>query len=335
MRELEKHCEWTSDDMRDPAVWTETFDKAEQDEIDAALRAMRRKSDDFLQLSKDDFPLPTLEARIAKMKEELVNGRGVVRIRGVDRKRYHNTELCLIYWGIGAHLGTPWAQNAKGHVLGDVTDHHKEPGDPTARGNEIGGSKLPFHCDGSDLVGLLCLDAGAEGGLSRIANCVSLHNILVRERPDLAEVLYGDLPYDYRGEQRDGAKPYYMAPGFTDHDDRLFMRLIPPYIWASQRHPEAPRLSKQQMEAITWINDTAESGRFNVEMAFDAGDMQFINNYHVLHGRASYEDKPRQVRHLKRLWLETDAYASRPAYFFNKSHWNETKTISRMDVAAE
>ena len=37
------------------------------------------------------------------------------------------------------------------------------------------------------------------------------------------------------------------------------------------------------------------------------GDMQFINNYHVLHGRTAYEDDrgAGQIRHLKRLWLET------------------------------
>ena len=57
----------------------------------------------------------------------------------------------------------PWAQNAKGHLLGDVKDQGKALDDPTARGNEIGGSALGFHSDGSDLVGLLCLDPGVSG----------------------------------------------------------------------------------------------------------------------------------------------------------------------------
>lgn len=335
MRELEKQCEWTAADMADPAVWTELLDQREQDEIDAALRAAQRKSRDFLEIGKGDFPLPTLSARLEKIKNELVNGRGVVRIRGVNRAAYDNDEMCLIYWGIGAHLGSPWAQNAKGHVLGDVTDHGKRPDDPTSRGNELGGVKLPFHCDGSDLVGLMCLDPGADGGMSRIANCVALHNTLVRERADLAAALYENLPYDFRGEQRPGSKPYYFVPGFTEWGERLFMRLIPPYIWASQRHPEAPRLTDKQHEALVWINETAESGRFNVEMAFEAGDIQFINNYHVLHGRAAYQDEPGKVRHLKRLWLETDAYETRPPYFVNNvsSHWNQKRVISRMDAA--
>jgi hypothetical protein len=182
----------------------------------------------------------------------------------------------------------------------------------------------------------MCLDPGADGGVSRIANAVSLHNLLVRERPELAQSLYEELPYDYRGEQRPGGRPYYLVPGFTDWDGRLFMRLIPPYIWASQRHPDCPRLTDRQSRALRWIEDAAESGRFNVEMAFEAGDMQFINNYHVLHGRAPYRDSPGKVRHLKRLWLETDAYASRPPCFENdrNQHWNARRVISRLDAAA-
>ena len=123
-------------------------------------------------------------------------------------------------------------------------------------------------------------------------------------------------------------------PGFTEWGDRLFMRLIPPYIAASQRHREAPRLSAVQQEALTWMIGMAEAGRFNVEMAFEPGDIQFINNYHVLHGRTAYQDRPGKVRHLKRLWLETDAYETRPSYFANNvsTGWNEKRVISRLDA---
>ena len=55
-----------------------------------------------------------------------------------------------------------------------------------ARGNELGGVALPFHCDGSDLVGLLCLENGISGGLSAVASSVGIHNTLVADRPDLA-----------------------------------------------------------------------------------------------------------------------------------------------------
>ncbi len=249
-RILEAHCEWTSIDVADEEVWTERLDDAALGELDAALRHALAKSEDVLELGRDDFPLPALHDRLLRIEDDLINGRGFVRFRGVDRRAYSQAEMEVIYWGIGTHLGLPWAQNKHGHVLGDVTDQNKAANDPTTRGNELGGVALPFHCDGSDLVGLMCLENGRTGGLSAVANSVRIHNQLVAERPDLATALYDELPYDFRGEEPPGGKPYYLLPVFTEWEDRLFVRCIPPYIWASQRHPEAPRLTDLQIEAL-------------------------------------------------------------------------------------
>jgi hypothetical protein len=242
----------------------------------------------------------------------------------------------IIYWGIGMHLGFPWPQNKYGHVLGDVTDQQKAANDPTARGNELGGMALPFHCDGSDLVGLLCLANGLSGGLSAVANSVTIHNRLVEERLDLASVLYEPFPYDFRGEQAPGRQPFYELPVFTEWNDRLFVRCIPPYIWMSQRHPDAPRLTPAQTEALQRVVELADDARHHVLMDFQPGDMQFINNFHVLHGRTAYEDDRGQhrVRHLKRLWLETTVLADRPPHFARNvsSHWDENRSVSRLRV---
>ncbi|RAK59631.1 taurine catabolism dioxygenase TauD [Phenylobacterium hankyongense] len=335
---LETACEWSAEDVRDPARWTEQLSAAEIAELEAAIARARDRSSDLLDLGKADFPLPTLGPRLRAIETELMDGRGFVLIRGLPRERWTNDDMCLAYWGIGAHLGKPWPQNAKGHVLGDVTDQGKQPGDPTARGNELGQIGLDYHCDGSDLVGLLCLQTGVEGGLSAVCNSVALHNRLVRERPELAAELYQPQPYDYRGEQPAGKPAWYSMPVFTRHGDRLFVRLIRPYILASQRHAEAPRLTDKALEALTWMQETAESGRYAVTMDFRPGDMQFINNYHVLHGRTPYRDDRAagRVRHLKRLWLETDLLADRPSIFTNRmgSHWAKKLSVSRLDAAS-
>ena len=334
LRTLEEHCEWTAADFTDEDSFTEHLTGAELAELDAALRHARRKSDDPLDLDRDDFPLPTLAGRLAAIEAELIDGRGFVRIRGVDRAAYSQEEMELIYWGIGTHLGRPWAQNRAGHVLGDVTDQGRTAADPTARGNELGGIALPFHCDGSDLVGLMCLSDGRAGGLSSVSNSVRIHNRLVRERPDLAAALYEPLPYDFRGEQPEGGQPFYSLPVFTEWEDRLFARCIPPYIWASQRHPAAPRLSDAQVEALRAVEAMAAEADNHVTMPLRPGDMQFINNYHVLHGRTAYEDDRSggRVRHLKRLWLETYVLTSRPPHFANRSHWESRRSTSRIRV---
>jgi hypothetical protein len=131
---LEAACEWRAGDVADEAAWTAVFTPAETAEIDAAIA--QAKSSDLLDITRDDFPLPTLSKRLKAIEDDLIHGRGFVRLRGLDRERYSNDELCLIYWGIGAHLGKPWPQNMYGHLLGDVTDQGKQVGDPTARGND-------------------------------------------------------------------------------------------------------------------------------------------------------------------------------------------------------
>ncbi|HUC05516.1 MAG TPA: TauD/TfdA family dioxygenase, partial [Acidimicrobiales bacterium] len=208
--------------------------------------------------------------------------------------------------------------------------------DPTVRGNELGGVALPYHSDGSDLVGLLCLRTAREGGLSCVANAVSIHNQMVRDHPDLAAALYEPLPYDARGEHASGGKPYYSIPGFTERADRLFVRFIPPYILASQRHPEAPRLSDLTRAAIDKAVELANDPDLNVYMDLQPGEMQFINNYHVLHGRTAYVDDPEHgyKRHLKRLWLATYALADRPAHFqaLGRTHWEAKRSVSRLEA---
>jgi hypothetical protein len=335
-RILEPHCEWSAEQVADEATWTEVFTPDELEELDAALRRALAHSHDVLDIGPEQFPLRHLQRRLADVEQELINGRGFVRLRGIDRDRYSQAEMEVLYWGIGLHLGYPWPQNKYGHVLGDVTDQGKATSDPTARGNELGGVALPFHCDGSDLVGLLCLDDGRSGGLSAVASSVAIHNRLVREEPELATVLYEPYPYDFRGEQAPGRRAFYELPVFTDWDDRLFMRCIPPYIWATQRHPDAPRLGARSRQALERVVELADDPVHHVHMELRPGDIQFINNFHVLHGRTAYDDdrSTGQIRHLKRLWLETSVLANRPPHFAKNvsSHWEQRRSASRMQV---
>lgn len=332
---LETPCEWHSDDVADESLWTEVLSEGETDELDSALRHALSISSDVLDIEREHFPLGQLATRLKSVEAELINGRGFVRLRGVDRSRYSQAEMEMLYWGIGTHLGTPWAQNKHGHMLGDVTDQKRAVDDPEARGNELGGVGLPFHTDGSDLVGLMCLQNGIEGGLSTVANSIVIHNQLVREAPELAAELYKPQPFDFRGEQPKGEKGWYMVPIFTDFGGRLFVRCIPPYTVASQRHSDAPRLTELAKRALKRVVELADDPQNHVAMVLAPGDMQFINNYHVMHGRTPYQDDrgAGSVRHLKRLWLETRVLEARPEHFRNVNlSWMKNRSVSRMTV---
>jgi hypothetical protein len=97
-------------------------------------------------------------------------------------------------------------------------------------------------------------------------------------------------------------------PMFTRRKDRLFVRYIRPYIEASRRHADAPRPSEAAREAMNRVDAMCADPEYHLSMMLQPGDMQFVNNYHVLHARDAYTDDraSHRIRHLKRLWLETE-----------------------------
>jgi hypothetical protein len=335
---LEEQCEWRTGEVGDSYILH--LDDDHVAELDAALVHAESRVDDVLDITRDLFPLPTLGPELVGLARELIDGRGMVLIRGVPVERYSKDRASAIYWGVGTHLGQPWPQNAKGHLLGDVTDQGKAVDDPTSRGNELGGIALPFHSDGSDLVGLFCLDAGAGGGDSLVANAVTIHNDLVRDDPEVAALLYEPFPYDMRGEQAPGSRAWYTMPVFSRVGERLFVRYIRPYIEASRRHEDAPRPSPEARAALDRLDAMCRDPQYTVAMGMRPGDMQFVNNYHVLHGRDAYTDDRAagRIRHLKRLWLETEVLADedKPERFRlgrTDSYWSSKgRTKSELNV---
>lgn len=329
---LETGAGWRASDIADRALWTYRLTADDIAELEAALAYARAHCADVLDVTREHFPLPTLAATIRRFEDELIDGRGFQLISGLPVERHGDADASAIYWGIGMHLGSPWPQNKHGHLLGDVTDQGRYASDPTARGNELGPVGMPYHSDGSDLVGLMCLRKAISGGISTVANAVLAHNEMVRTHPDLAAELYQPMIYDCRGEEQPGHSPTYTMPVFTRHGDRLFVRYIRPYIESARRHPGVPPLSAAQREACDLLDRMCRTPDFNVYMDLQPGDMQFINNYHVLHARTSFVDHPEpgQKRFLKRLWLETRKLTDRPSQFqlagSNKAWWARKRT---------
>ena len=55
------------------------------------------------QVSKADFPLPTLGPLLADIQQEVLRGRGFALIRGLPVERWSRLETLVAYWGIGLH----------------------------------------------------------------------------------------------------------------------------------------------------------------------------------------------------------------------------------------
>ena len=202
-------------------------------------------------------------------------------------------------------LGEPVSQNAMGHILGHVKDIGYEYRRPTHRGYQTA-ARLPYHCNSSDIVALLCLKPARSGGLSSIVSSGALYNEMLRRDPDLVAELCRPVYRDRRGEVPAGADPWYAVPVFNPMPDgSLVTTYVRSSIRKAQRFPEVPRLTSALDAACDLLDSLAESSDVHLDMEFRPGDIQFLNNHWILHSRTAFEDfpEPEQRRHLFRLWL--------------------------------
>ncbi|POO72266.1 taurine catabolism dioxygenase TauD, partial [Bacillus subtilis] len=70
----------------------------------------------------------------------------------------------------------------------------------------------PFHVDGADIVGLMCVRTARAGGASLVVSSTSIYNALLRDHPDMIPLLYEPLWFDHRGEHNAvTGKPYWVT----------------------------------------------------------------------------------------------------------------------------
>ena len=296
---------WYRADLERSEGWIHALTPPELDEIEAALHFSKRRSQKLLDIGTDSFPLPTVRRKLHAIRDEVMQGRGIALLRGIPVGRYPREDLARIYLGLGRHLGTLRSQNAAGHVLGHVCDighdHHKNA---DQRGYAAAGP-MGFHTDSVDIVALMCLQPAKTGGDTKVVSSVTVHNEIWKRRPDLAPLMFEPVFRDRRGEIPEGKDPWWVMPVYQWHEGDLFSHYSSVYIRSAQRFGAAARFSDAQLELFDLLEAVAEEPALHLQMPFAAGDIQFVNNHHMFHGRASYEDwpEPDRRRHLLRLWV--------------------------------
>lgn len=313
-----------------PAAWTAKSLMAQQDEwiyqltdddvaeLDAALQQIKARGLIVPKFGTADFPMPQLAAKLKDFIQSLSIGMGIFYLRGFPVQRYSKDDASAIFWGIGAHIGRPWQQNARGHVLGDVINEGRDPKkDMNARGYQST-MELDLHTDGADIVGLLCLKQAPEGGENQLCSAVSAFNQVVEENPVAARhLLETEYCFDWRGEEQPGEAPYYHSKMLNRLEDGgIACFCIFEYVRSSQRFEEVPRLTDADVAAFEAFNKAKWNESLVFRLRQVPGDMLFLNNHFMMHARSEFKDSedPKERRHLRRLWLETDDWVGkRPA----------------------
>jgi hypothetical protein len=314
IHEIHGPADWTGDEMREQSDWMIELQPGHVDELTAALNDVDRPGLELIDIAKSDFPLPTLGPVLEDMVDELMNGRGFALLRGVpvDSLTEHQAELMA--WGLGLHVGIPLQQGLGAKLLVHVRDQGVDPNSPLARGYQHR-AFLNYHTDTPDVVALLCIRPAKEGGVSTIVSSVAVHNEIVRARPDLADLMYEPWWHDRR--RGDGPDSFFQCPIYAVDEarTRLFAYYGPDYVRSAPRGANVPDLTPQQIEAMKLLERLNNEPRFVLDMHFQPGDVQFLNNYVVMHGRTEYVDypDPELKRDLIRVWLTVDRELGLPA----------------------
>lgn len=297
---------WTGSDMALRRDWVWQLTNEEADEISTAVAFNHDRP--ILEITKEDFLLPKLSARMGKIIESVDQGVGIALIRGVPITNMDEDDAARALWGLGRHVGQPQIQDAARSLLHHVRD---TGGDwqinPRMRVYETNAEQV-FHNDGGDLVMLLCRHAAKSGGASRMVSAVTLFNEVIQRAPDLAEALQFPFPFDARGQQLPGCPDVQHVPIFVWHAGRLNALHKRHYIKMAERFDDIPPLSGAQIKALDLIDEICADPAVQLSFNLEPGDIQVASNFTILHARDAFEDfdEPARKRHMLRLWLGLD-----------------------------
>lgn len=281
-------------------------------DIDPLLReaeAQQKTQDNF---AFDAIDLPRLRQTLRPIVEELKDGCGFALLRGFPTHAFSTEALKLALLIIGNHMGLvgPQAPRAKG--IGEVMDVNPPEGDRYYY--HVGGA-LPMHMDPVDVVGLLCVRKAKQGGESRIVSAMAVHDEILRTRPDLLKILYRGFRHRRREHRRHDGKALtdHYCPVFADIGGEIICNYLPAPIRMAV-DDGLMTLTAQEEEALQLLDETSERDDLCLQMDMEPGDIQFLNNRIIQHGRADYEDFDalEKRRLMLRLWLTIPGWKKYP-----------------------
>lgn len=264
------------------------------------------------------FPLTAIAEDVAAWRRILHQGRGMFILRGFPITDIDPEEMRLMYLGLGTHFGRPVSQSMLGDLVGDVVNVGGKDKNERAYRNS---RELKLHTDRCDHIGMLCLRPAMQGGVSGYASAVTIHNIMLAERPDLLAHLYNGFYHHLFGEQKPGDPPVTTerVPIFSVTDGVPCVIYIRGYIDLAVEEGHV-QLSEGEIEALSFLDDISNREDVRINFMLEPGEISFTNNCLLLHTRTEFEDYPDKSkrRHLLRLWLREDDRPSAPGVILHK-----------------
>lgn len=300
---------WFSKDIHEDAPKIRKLSLSEQNAVTQALSLLANQNISSNDDSVKNILFSGLHYLFDEIMHSLIHQRGFITLKGFPNYQdEYNIELIKKFLlAFCFHLGTPLRQNKKHELIFDVKSIEGMTMNlQDSRGPYVKES-LPMHTDAGAILGMYCFASADVGGHTLLSSSQTVHDEIRKERPDLLEVLYQPFYTDRRGNEAEGTLPYDHNPVFAMYGNELRCQYHEPFYSDSQKKfPELPRFTSQQIEAMKFFDATALRKDIVVETKLEPGDIIFINNEQILHGRTSFDNPKNQtIRHLLRIWLNT------------------------------
>lgn len=297
---------WTAADI-EPRGCLVQLDDACRAELARVAETVRRAPLPILLRSPAQFETPALGALMARAKTLLDSRPGVAVVDRLPLDELDVETAKALFWILGQLLARPVAQRWDGTMLYDVRD----TGQPFGYG--VRGSytnvELVFHTDNAfalaqpHYVGLMCLHPAMEGGVSRFCSVHALHDTMQRRYPRELERLYRAMIWDRQAEHAPGEPRTLLAPMFSHRDGELRARvnvsLVRKGYAVAGVEPDA-----ELETALAALEEIAADRGLWFELPIERGQLQYLNNHHIVHYRSRFTDCSDEARrrHLIRTW---------------------------------
>jgi hypothetical protein len=292
---------WRGSEVEADRSWEFTCTDAHIDELEQALDQIGDTS--LIDLDLSAFRRPALSSLMDGIRREVQHGRGFALLHGFPVQGYSDYDLERLYWGLMSHVGIGMTQNCDAGLIHYVTDGKRRP----QMGSRGVGRPGPvgLHIDLTDCVSLLCMQQAPDDPPSRLASALHVYNEILRHHPEALPRLYEGFEWDRQNEHGETETPTtgYRVPVFSQRDGVVSCRYNRGWIG-----PACERLGQPLTDAEKNIFDFmgSVSSEACFEFPFHTGDIQFANNFTVLHGRAGHTEvaEEEHKRVLLRLWLD-------------------------------
>ncbi len=260
------------------------------------------------------IPLPEIEALAEAIRNQLDTRFGVAWVSGLPVEDDPET-AALLYLAVGAAMGEVIDTYGRLYDVVDRGSSYKNNAIPVSQTRESTG----MHTDSSrlgnipDYVGLLCQRTAHKGGASRIASAVQAHESLRRRNTGALRVLYRDFVRDVvtPGADRDPAKIAENRFPIFRYEQGLTLRYMRYWIETGHRITGVP-IAEEEEKAMNALDEELSREEHVFRFDLSQGDMLWVANRVIAHGRDTYRADPDHPRWMLRQWVRSRESTARP-----------------------